>query len=403
MASRTTAHAGVPAAHREVEAPGALRERVLAARSVQELGEAVVDWVESLGFPLPSIYLEVGGRLRGLAMRGYWQVLEGFTVERGVIAETFRTGDAQFVPDVQDDPRYIAAVPGVVAELSLPIRWNGRVVGVLNVEARDPLSSADIRIVTEVATAFEQRLHQFGGPEPESSWQRLARRSAELAALGDPSDIGRFAVEVAGEVTGLDSAVLVVEERGELRVRAHGGPLGERLSGLSTEALGEVASWTSSATSAYTVGAIEGSGFAGHEALRRAGVEALASASLQSNGGRHGFLLAAGSERCAFDRSQLQHLEVVATHAASALYTALALEALRERAGQDALTGLGHGATFHDDLGRHRPAAQPCHTSARAGAGLDRHRHAGATVGGRDRHRAGTGRPGPVRGQTTGT
>ncbi len=348
----TASQAGVPAAHREAEAPGVLRERVLAARSVQELGDTVVDWVGSLGFPLPSIYLEVGGRLRGLAMRGYWQALEGFTVERGVIAETFRTGETRFVPDVRDDPRYIAAVPGVVAELCLPIRQAERVVGVLNVEAHVTLSPADVRIVTDVVAAFERRLGQLGGPDPESSWQRLARRSAELAALADPSDIGRFAVEVAREVTGLDSAVLVLEERGQLRVRAHGGPLGDELRALSSEALGDVASWTASATSTYTVGAIEGSGFAGHEALRRAGVEALASASLQSNGGRHGFLLAAGSQPCNVGRSQVQHLEVVAAHTASALYTALALEALRDRAAQDPLTGLGHGATFHEDLGR---------------------------------------------------
>lgn len=39
-----------------------------------------------------------------------------------------------FVPDVTKDPRYIAVVPGVAAELAIPLLYHDRVVGVLNVE-----------------------------------------------------------------------------------------------------------------------------------------------------------------------------------------------------------------------------------------------------------------------------
>ena len=43
-----------------------------------------------------------------------------------------------FVPDVAQDPRYIALFPGVVAELAIPLLHRDRLVGVLNVEGPDP-------------------------------------------------------------------------------------------------------------------------------------------------------------------------------------------------------------------------------------------------------------------------
>ena len=116
--------------------PPALVERVAGASDVDELADLVVAWVQEQGMPLPSSFFEVAGRLRRVALRGYWQILEGFSIDHGIIAETFRSGEPQFVPDVSADPRYIAAVPDVVSELSLPIRHQDRVVGIINADRR---------------------------------------------------------------------------------------------------------------------------------------------------------------------------------------------------------------------------------------------------------------------------
>lgn len=327
-----------------------LRAATAAASTVAALGEAVVAWLEAQGLPLPSIFFEVAGRLRRVALRGYWQILEGFSLEQGVIADAFRTGQPQFVPDVQADPRYIAAIPEVVAELCLPIRYAGQVIGIMNVESTSGLSDADRRLVHLAATHFEERLAELGGPEHESPWQLLARRSGELAELDDPDTIGAFAVAAAAELLGFGSALLVIERRGELRVQAACGPFADALRTLPRAVLADLATWTSSATSAYTLGALRGHGYRGHETLLELGLRSLASASLQSNGGRHGYLLVVDPETIEIDVAAVQHLEVLATHTASALYTAFALEELRIRAEQDPLTGLGHAASFHAHL-----------------------------------------------------
>ncbi len=52
----------------------------------------------------------------------------------------------------------------------------------------------------------------------------------------------------------------------------------------------------------------------------------------------------------------VQLLELLAAHAASCLRTADAIAELRERAASDALTGLGHHATFHEALAAARAA-----------------------------------------------
>ena len=331
---------------------GALLDRAQSSATVAELADVVAGWLDEHGYTLPSIYLMIAGRLRCVGVRGYWQILEGLSLERGVLAKAFRSGEPQLIKDVADDPEYIAALPGVVSELCLPLRYHGAVVGLLNVESRRTFDPADLDFISAAGHVLEQCMAALGGPDPESPWQRLAWRAAALSELDEPHAIAQFTVEAACDVTGLDSAVLVLRDGDRYVVQTACGALGPTLRALPDDVLRRIAGWTEAATSAYTQGAATGSGFEGHEELRNAGVRALASATLPSNGGRHGFLLAAGRQIVQLDYARLQHLEILAAHASSALHTARALDALRDKASQDSLTGLGHSATFHADLAR---------------------------------------------------
>jgi sigma-B regulation protein RsbU (phosphoserine phosphatase) len=49
-----------------------------------------------------------------------------------------QAGQAILVDDVSRDPRYIAAVPNVCSELAVPLMTKNRVIGVIDLEARDP-------------------------------------------------------------------------------------------------------------------------------------------------------------------------------------------------------------------------------------------------------------------------
>ncbi|HEV7667226.1 MAG TPA: GAF domain-containing protein [Thermoanaerobaculia bacterium] len=58
---------------------------------------------------------------------------------RGVVARAAIKKETQFIPDVRQDPDYLPLDPGTQAELAVPVfGFNGEVVGVLNLEFRNP-------------------------------------------------------------------------------------------------------------------------------------------------------------------------------------------------------------------------------------------------------------------------
>lgn len=72
---------------------------------------------------------------------------------RGIMAAAVRSRRTELVNDVRVDPRYVCP-PGVepaLAELAVPIRVDGAVVGVLNIESQQPFDEADRLSIETVA------------------------------------------------------------------------------------------------------------------------------------------------------------------------------------------------------------------------------------------------------------
>src|SRR6202161_2575541 len=59
-------------------------------------------------------------------------------VGEGVVGQAAQMRHAILVDDVTKDPRYIAAVPSVRSELAVPLITKNRVIGVIDLEAREP-------------------------------------------------------------------------------------------------------------------------------------------------------------------------------------------------------------------------------------------------------------------------
>jgi len=74
-------------------------------------------------------------------------------VGRGLVGAAVAEGKPILVNDVREDPRYVEAVPGSLAELVVPLRRKGRVIGALNL-----LSSA----TGQFTETDEALLRQFG-------------------------------------------------------------------------------------------------------------------------------------------------------------------------------------------------------------------------------------------------
>ncbi|MDR3385894.1 MAG: diguanylate cyclase [Rudaea sp.] len=113
----------------------------------------------------------------------------------GVNGRAFRTGVAQFVPDVSVDPDYIMGNPDVVSEYVVPIRFEDRLLGLIDMESATVESfSEESRVMLDALaaqvagaihlTGTNQRLSEINREVAEKS-AALERANAQLRAAND--------------------------------------------------------------------------------------------------------------------------------------------------------------------------------------------------------------------------
>ena len=166
-----------------------LSRTALEATSFEQTLERITGFVrERFGLRLCSIFLANpdgqlvlrtgAGQPQGINRRnGQW------SVERGITLRAFRTGEAQFVPDVALDPDYLPAIPGVKSELALPIRLQGRLLGVINMESASPDSfvAENQQMLEALASQVAGAIHLSGSARQLAEVNRLLEeRSLEL-------------------------------------------------------------------------------------------------------------------------------------------------------------------------------------------------------------------------------
>ncbi len=340
-----------PAVRPPDESEPSLRRALAGAPTVKAAcGAVVADLATDAGL-MPSVYLVRGGRLRCQAVTRYWQVFDGMPPGAGVIGRTFSSGTNTVIANTRSSSDYLEAVPAVCAEVCVPVRVAGQVVGAINVESEQPLPVDDLVVALErSASRLGERIEELGGLERESRPARLARHAAALAALTDAPSLFERVLEAARDVAEMESAVMALhDDRGGYTTLAQ-GVHADALEALPTKVLDQLNAWVESMTSAYTIGEPTGHGFVGHEPLRAAGAEALVVLPIGGVGTHRGVLLLTDSAPIALDTEDVELLELLASQATACLATATALEEMGERAARDALTGLGHHATFHSAL-----------------------------------------------------
>src|SRR5690349_17382439 len=257
------------------QAGGRLESELAAATSAPEASEAIVEHLARKGL-MPSVYLEDGGRLRCQAVRGYWQIYDGMPATAGVIGRTFRTGEETIVEDVSRSGEYLLAIASVNAEVCMPVRVGGAVVGVLNTESPTALGEHAVAEVRRCAALLSARLEAIGGLASVSPAQRLARIAVRLGSLETAEDIVRETVAAARGLAGFESAMLALPDGdGGFYVHHAEGSFAVALGALEGPELRRIAAWVTEGTSSYTAGDTGGRGFEGHEVLRQAGANAV--------------------------------------------------------------------------------------------------------------------------------
>lgn len=335
-----------------------LQEMLTAAASVEAASSTVVDFLLASGFTMPSLYLEQAGRLRLHAQRGYWHVQDGFPTTAGIMGQVFTSGESVQVR-VAESLHYVGAATDVVEEVSVPIRLDGRVVGVLNVESRSTLPPAALPLLEDCARQFAGSLARLGPPD-DSSAHQLARHAVSMHGLTTEAEIWDYAVEASRSMSNMTAAVAVaMGVNGTPTVVAAAGPIGERLRQLSSSTWAAIRKWTSQGTSWYTVGDLASSGFAGHTALRASGAAAVIVVPIVVGQQDRGLLVVADEASAAPATSMIARLELLSIAVGSCLAMAAIMSQLHQRATRDPLTGLLNKASFLVELeqlltGRHR-------------------------------------------------
>jgi len=330
-------------------APDALATQLARAGDHLAACGVVVDHLAANPDYKPSVYLERGGRLRCAAARTYLQVFDGMPPGAGVIGQTFATGEPFLDPDVTAHEQYLEITPLVRAEACAPVRAHGKVIGAVNVESFARLDQTDADAVGRAADALGARLAELGGGLRETPAQRLVRHATRLTDVNTRGRVEREVLEAAADVAGMDSAVLLTGgPDGEVALVDAIGPLAARIGAAPQEALRTVLQFVQAGTSCFTVGESGGQDFSGLARLREAGVGALAMLGLSDHPSR--VLVVADSTPREIVTETIELLELLVTHAASALRVSDLVVDLRAQAATDPLTGLGHHRGFYTRL-----------------------------------------------------
>jgi diguanylate cyclase (GGDEF)-like protein len=129
-----------------------------------------------------------------------------WTFDRGVVVRAYRTGETQFVPDVHQDADYVPGNARVRCELAVPIRLQGRLLGVINMEsARSDSFLGDNRIMLEaLAAQVAGAIHLAGSARRLAEMNRLLeQRSLELQSTNAQLRLANAALEKLSQRDGL--------------------------------------------------------------------------------------------------------------------------------------------------------------------------------------------------------
>jgi phosphoserine phosphatase RsbU/P len=116
-------------------------------------------------------------------------------VGHGLVGAAVLEGHPLLVNDVHSDPRYVEAVPGSNAELVVPLRRKGRIIGALNLlsETTGQFTEEDEAILRQfgshVAIAIENARLFEHEREYTSTLETLAEIGREFAAILDPNEL----------------------------------------------------------------------------------------------------------------------------------------------------------------------------------------------------------------------
>ncbi|MDZ4768984.1 MAG: ATP-binding protein [Chloroflexota bacterium] len=223
---------------RQIEA--ALRNRVQLLSLLQQVdtelaSQAEPDAVLTVGMNAAMTLTRAHAGCIALIENGKMRIMRAVGVvgerdldmDEGIIGRVLRYGQPEFVADVSADPDYIGDVPGMVANIVVPLHARDRLIGVINLETRDPDRFTTeiyeyVRLLaTRLAAALDNALLLHTSQTQLAALQKLYAHVSDLERL--KTDMIRIAAhDMRGPLAIIASYVeLLREELAEHLDSAH--------------------------------------------------------------------------------------------------------------------------------------------------------------------------------------
>ena len=311
--------------------------------------EAAIDaFYEAVAGAMPAVFVLEHGRLWLVAQRGYAVVPDGITVDSGITGRAVRLASPQLAADVHADPDYVQALPGVISELAIPLRSDGAVLGIVNIESERALPDGAVDALAPLVGVLAPLTGALRARRT-LDLSGLARLFVHLGSLRDPADIAALAAASLPRVLPVEATQILVWD------------------GLGSPA--ELGSWASEAGTPLSVNEIEVAraqtdpsvvcqvlelerGPAGRS------LRAAVWLPLRANAGELGAMVGVSTQSAHVDANLLDTAAVLAAHVAASLDAAFALNRERLSAVTDPLTRILNRRGLEERLERELVTAQ---------------------------------------------
>ena len=173
--------------------------RLASAESLGEVAEVAIDSMkQTLGVEVASYMAVEDERLVTVAIEGAEMLGLSLPLEGpGVTVKAVRTGETQFIPDTRKEPDYVGGSISALSELAVPVKLDGDVVAVLNVESTkaNAYDHNDVTLIETLAIHVASTLRRF------RNLKQLLESEERLRIIAEGSFDGIFTLDLEGRFT----------------------------------------------------------------------------------------------------------------------------------------------------------------------------------------------------------
>jgi PAS domain S-box-containing protein len=196
------------------------------AKNMEEVYKLTLDAMDkTLGFEFADIFIVDGKMLSLVVHRGYSKNLSvklPLDGKKGVTAKAARVGKPVYVPDIRKEKAYVKGGEGILSELAVPIKIGNRVLGVLNVENKRlaAFDKEDKKLLEILASHAAAAIGNLKRQEKLSALNEYGRN---LNRVENSKQIYALTLNAMEKTLGFEFATFFTVEGKRLRLVSHRG------------------------------------------------------------------------------------------------------------------------------------------------------------------------------------